>query len=85
MQEYELNTILELLPYANKTSWEQLRYQIYTMVQINSKKNYKPTDLLKFAWDNDNKEDTTISNRDIKRLKAEAEKVYKAISTAQNE
>lgn len=78
MQVYEVNTIIENLPYLDRTSWEQSRFQIYSSVQINSKKKINPTDIMKFAWDND-KEDITISNDDIERLKEKSKQIYQTI------
>lgn len=78
MQVYEVNTIIENLPYLDRTSWEQSRFQIYSSVQINTKKKINPTDIMKFAWDND-KEDITISNDDIERLKEKSKQIYQTI------
>lgn len=78
MQVYEVNTIIENLPYLDRTSWEQSRFQIYSSVQINSKKKINPTDIMKFAWDN-GKEDITISNDDIERLKEKSKQIYQTI------
>lgn len=42
----------------------------YVMAQTNSSKQLKPTDILKFNWDNiDSDKDTSISKDEITRLK----------------
>jgi hypothetical protein len=39
---------------------------------VNSSKKLKPSDILSFVWDNENKGNTSISNEDVKRLKERA-------------
>ncbi len=46
----------------------------YIIAQVNSRKKLNPTDIIKFAWDNEeemNKE-TSMSNEDIERLRKKA-------------
>ena len=74
MQDYEVNTIIENLPYLDRTSWEQNRFQVYSTVQMNSKKKLTPSDIMKFAWES--KEDlTSITSNDIERLKDKAKEI----------
>lgn len=40
-------------------AWERTRLQCTTMLQPYSKKRLEPTDVLKFAWDNDPSDDGT--------------------------
>lgn len=77
MQEYEVNTIIENLPYLDRTSWEQHRFQIYSSVQMNSKKKISPTDIMQFAWDKG--EDTSITSADIERLKNKSKEISNII------
>lgn len=78
MQEYEVNTIIENLPYLDRNTWEQSRFNIYTNLQMNSKKRINPTDVIKFAWDNEGESNnTSITNEDIQRLKEKSELIYK--------
>ena len=78
MQEYEVNTIIENLPYLDRNSWEQHRFQIYSSVQMNSKKKISPTDIMQFAWDN-SKEETSITSKDIERLKNKSKEISNTI------
>lgn len=71
MQMYELEPLLTNLHKRNKESWEQTRQITYVIAQTNSSKKLKPTDIMKFVWD-DEDSDTSISNEDIKRLKDKA-------------
>ena len=80
MQEYEVNTIIENLPYLDRNSWEQHRFQIYSSVQMNSKKKISPTDIMQFAWDNSN-EETSITSKDIERLKNKSKEISNNIIT----
>lgn len=68
---YELEPLLANLHKKNKESWEQTRQVTYVIAQTNSSKKLKPTDIMKFVWD-DEDSDTSISNEDIKRLKDKA-------------
>ena len=40
-----------------------------------SSKKMKPTDLISFGWDKENKKDTSISKEDIERLKHKAQTI----------
>lgn len=76
MQEYEVATYIENVPYLNLNEWEQTRQMIYVYAQSMSRKQLKPTDLLHFKWDNDFEEHKTdISNEDISRLRSQAKKI----------
>lgn len=80
MQEYEVSELLDGIPYLDKNDWERSRYSIYTNIQMNSKKKLKPTDILKFSWDNeDNDTTTSITNADIERLNKKSEIISKNI------
>lgn len=69
MQPYELAAITEVLEYTTKQEWEQVRFQSYVQAQSQSSKKIKPTDILKFGWEQDNtKKDTSISKEDVERL-----------------
>lgn len=70
MQEYEVKAYLEYIPYLDRNSWEQCRYEIYSKVQMNSSKQINAQDLIRFPWDESTiSTDTAISNDDIERLK----------------
>lgn len=70
---YEINALMRNIYRKNKESWEQTRMICYTTVQSQSTKKLKPTDILAFPWDNDNKKsDTSISNEDVDKLKRKA-------------
>lgn len=73
---WELNDIIENLPYLDRNIWETARLNTYVVAQVNSKKHLTQQDILKFKWEEENKEDFVqperdyeISNNDIDRLK----------------
>jgi hypothetical protein len=72
MQMYELEALISCLYQKNRESWEQTRLLAYILAQVNSTKKLKPSDILSFVWDNENKGNTSISNEDVKRLKEKA-------------
>lgn len=78
MQDYEVNTIIENLPFLERQAWERNRFLVYTNIQMNSKKKILPTDVLKFAWDK-TEENTTITNEEISRLKNKSKEIFNTI------
>lgn len=56
----------------------------YIMAQVNSTKTLKPTDIIKFAWDEEsNSEETNkvMSDGDIKRLRLKAQEYLQKVNT----
>ena len=81
MQEYEVNTVIENLPYLDRNMWEQHRFLIYTNIQMNSKKKLNPSDILKFKWDEDYKDDSTsITTQEIERLRNKSQHIIRSIN-----
>ena len=74
MQMYEVQPLITSMHLKHRDSWEQSRMIAYIIAQVNSRKKLNPTDIIKFAWDNEeemNKE-TSMSNEDIERLRKKA-------------
>jgi len=69
MQVCELAPLLKNIFKKNRESWEQTRMIAYITAQANCTKQLKPTDILKFDWDNIDEKETSISKEDIMRLK----------------
>lgn len=72
---WELNDIIENLPYLDRNLWESSRLGTYVLAQVNSKKHLTQQEILKFKWEEDNVDDFVqeehnyeISTEDIKRL-----------------
>lgn len=71
---YEVQPLITFMHLKHRDSWEQSRMIAYIIAQVNSRKKLNPTDIIKFAWDNEeemNKE-TSMSNEDIERLRKKA-------------
>ena len=79
MQSYEVNTIIENLPYLDRNSWEQHRFQVYSNIQMNTKKKLTPQEIMKFAWEKDNNSDTSITSKEIERLKNKSKEISNTI------
>lgn len=75
MEPYEINAALEGVEYKYRETWEQTRLICYVIAQSNSTKKIKPTDILKFPWDNQTAEHvcTAVSGEDMERIKKKAE------------
>ena len=52
MTEYEASECLKYAEFVDRIDRELLRYQLYVSIQSNSKKEIKPTEILKLPWDN---------------------------------
>ena len=78
MQDWEVQDIYSNLQYADASSWEQTRWLMYVVAQVNSRKQLKVTDILKLPWDGGSI-DTTISNEDVTRLKEKARLLEKEL------
>lgn len=77
LQDWEVYDLYSMLQYADAPSWEQTRWLMYVIAQVNSRKQLKVTDILKFSWD-ENK-NTRITNDEIQRLKEKANVIGKKI------
>lgn len=73
MQLYEARALLRYDNYVSRDSWEQSRLIAYVVAQTQSTKKLKPTEIMQFSWDSEYKEDTSISDDNIARLKAQAQ------------
>ena len=70
MQLYEAKALLKYSDYSSRDSWEQSRLVAYIIAQVNSTKKMRPTDIMKFKWDDE--EHIGISNDEIERLRNKA-------------
>ena len=77
MKPYELSIICDSLHLRHKDSWEQARLIAYVTAQANSTKKLKPSNMIKFGWEQtEDKQDSTQSNsitlEEFERIKAMA-------------
>lgn len=85
MKPYELSIICSSLHLRIKESWEQARMIAYVTAQSQSTKKMKPTDIIKFAWEEKKtqqpkKQQAPMTMEDFERIKAvalEREKLLK--------
>lgn len=73
---WELNNIIEYLPYLDRNLWDSQRLNSYITAQVNTKKKLTQQDICKFPWDERDiedfvkkEQDIEISTDDINRLK----------------
>ena len=67
MEQYEIAPLVSKLYLKNKESWEQTRLLGYITAQTQSTKKLKPTDIMKFPWE-EVEVNTKVSNEDRERL-----------------
>ena len=83
MQEYEIHDFYNALHYADINDWQQTRWLLYVIAQVNSKKKLKMEEILSLPCDKGWKEKHTgnkeISNEEISQLKQMAKDVSKFI------
>ena len=72
LQDWEVYDLYNMLQYADTNSWEQTRWLMYVIAQVNSRKQLKVTDILNFSWDQAQK-NITITDDEIRRLKEKAD------------
>ena len=74
--DWEVNDLIENIPYLDRNLWEGNRLNAYVSAQANCKHKIKFQDVCKFKWEEqEDKNDVVepmeqeISNEDIERLK----------------
>ncbi len=70
--EWELNDIVDNLPYLDRNLWESSRLNAYVTAQVNSKKKLTFQDICTFKWEETDLQDKVqmdITEDDISRLK----------------
>lgn len=79
---YEVKAVMEYEYYSHKDDWEQARLIAYMTAQVNSTKQLKVTDILKFYWEKENvAANTSISNADVDRLREQAKQYENLLKT----
>lgn len=56
LEEWELPHLFENIKYSYKNELENTRLLMYIIAQVNSKKQLKISDIMKFSWDDEFKE-----------------------------
>lgn len=78
----EVESFLEGLNRRNRDAWEQTRLLGYIIAQSNSTKMLKQTDILRFPWDDEEeREDTSVTEDEMKRLRDKAKAVESQLNT----
>lgn len=81
MEIWEINEIYHNLQYTEVYSWEQTRWLLYAIIQVNSKKKIDIKKVLQFPWDIDytkNNLTKTITNDEISKLRTKAKYLLEA-------
>ena len=79
MQQNEVNSIVQNIPYLDRTEKEINRYKLYVSVQANSKKKVKMEDILPLVWDKEGKTVTHISDEEAQNYRDRAKELEKRI------
>ena len=82
MEEWEIYELYSVLGHSDSQQWEMTRWIMYSIIQSKTKKKIEINSLLKFPWDEgekDKKNNTNISNEDISRLRKMSKRIAKNI------
>ena len=81
LQPYEVQNLLECIPYADRPQWEQTRLKIFSTASMFSKSQLSVRDIMKFPWESepDEPEPDTAPPTDTERerLKRQADQIIK--------
>lgn len=79
MQQYEIFDLLELIPWANKTSYEQMRYMIWAVLKPYMKKQYTPEKIFPLYTDRHRSEvvEPEMTTEQMNELKEHILSLYK--------
>jgi hypothetical protein len=73
--EWEINDIIDLIPYCDRSQWEGARLNAYVTAQVNSRKRLNQQDICRFKWEDEddtlfqeNEDAQRITDEDINRL-----------------
>lgn len=79
LQEYEIEPIVQNIPFIEKGDWERTRFLAYCNIQKSSSKRISPQDLITFPWENEesstdqiNGNSEPLTQSDIERLRQQA-------------
>lgn len=75
MRSYELKPILKNLNCSVKNDWEIARQVCYIIAQTQSSKKIKPSDIMRFPWDEDYKDKPRM--QDVKLTKEMRDRMIK--------
>lgn len=77
MTMYEARDISKNVLYVDRNARELDRYKLYVAIQSNSKKKYKPQEILELPWDNRwlDKTEFEYSEEDDKRTQEQADSI----------
>lgn len=71
LQEYEIEPIVQNIPFIEKGDWERTRFLAYCNLQKSSSKRLKPTDLITFPWEKEHDNTEQINGNSNEPLSKE--------------
>lgn len=83
LTEYEAQLLIENLQFADRPQWEQTRLMMYSAVVPYSKKQIKPTDIMRFSWEDT--EAVNWSDEQLKRVDEAAAEFENLIKSTMND
>lgn len=86
LQEYEIEPIIQNIPFIEKGDWERTRFQSYCNLQKSSSKRLSPQDLITFPWEKEesstdqiNCNSEPLTKEEIQRLKEQAKQYQQTL------
>ena len=63
MSFYEINDIIDYVKFSDRGAWDRARLQSYIVGATQTKSIKKPTDIVKFPWDEEYKEEKRLKTK----------------------
>lgn len=63
LEPWEISMFADSLEDAEREEWEHTRFLAYSVFQSQSTKKLKPTDIIKFKWDNEMTHEATTKEQ----------------------
>jgi len=73
--EWEINDVIENIPYLDRNLWETSRLCSYITAQVNSRKKLQLQDICKFKWEEPLPEISDIQEKDVEISRSDIERL----------
>lgn len=84
LQPYELDLLVQSIPFADRNAWEQTRLKIYTTASMFSKRKLTIKDVMSFPWEKETDEqpETEITTDELTTLQQYSKTIENSLNTA---
>lgn len=76
LQEYEIRILIDMIPWANKASYEQTRLLLWGVLSPYMKQKKSPKDILPLQTDNMKQQEEALPDEQVDELRAKIQNIY---------